>query len=299
MINTNKKLLIFDNFIVDDKLKSKAFDGRDGIFIGNSSLNNFTVSSGSPEMDSDTSFANWATYREYIKYRYEQNSTIINYIKLKFAEYFLKDKVTKKYVKFQLIEDFFKDIHNAVVDLDVDENSIQFYIDAVKDASANGQVALKELLISKKDVIISELALLKSKNKVKYVSESDVVKFYEKTRKTGKCLKLSWIKNYVRVIPPEVILLKKEFDELRIFDNYVVLHFDKNNDSTNMTEKEIIKAKDPILFGVIKGSRKLYFVGDWIDEYCNLTLDNFIKELEQKEVKKLSVKSIKKELSDE
>jgi len=36
---------------------------------------------------------------------------------------------------------------------------------------------------------------------------------------------------------------------------------------------EIDAKRDPILFGVIDGKRKLYFVGEWEDEYCNLTLD--------------------------
>lgn len=36
------------------------------------------------------------------------------------------------------------------------------------------------------------------------------------------------------------------------------------------------KRKDPILFGVIAGSNKLYFIGDWIDEYCDLRFDDVV-----------------------
>jgi hypothetical protein len=39
------------------------------------------------------------------------------------------------------------------------------------------------------------------------------------------------------------------------------------------TKEEIARKKDPILFGLIEDRRRLYFVGDWEDEYCNLTLD--------------------------
>lgn len=31
------------------------------------------------------------------------------------------------------------------------------------------------------------------------------------------------------------------------------------------------------MFGVINGSKKLYYVADWIDEYCDLTLDKVIE----------------------
>ena len=71
------------------------------------------------------------------------------------------------------------------------------------------------------------------------------------------------------------------------------MHFDPLNNSTDLTEKEReeIKSKDPILFGIIQNSRKLYFIGDWIDEFCNLTLDKMMEIISDKELK-LSNKSI-------
>ena len=42
------------------------------------------------------------------------------------------------------------------------------------------------------------------------------------------------------------------------------------------TAREEAKRKDPIIFGVIAGSEKLYYVADWVDEYCDLTLEAFI-----------------------
>ncbi len=35
----------------------------------------------------------------------------------------------------------------------------------------------------------------------------------------------------------------------------------------------VLASAAPILFGVIKGRRRLYFVGDWVDEFCDLTFD--------------------------
>jgi hypothetical protein len=66
---------------------------------------------------------------------------------------------------------------------------------------------------------------------------------------------------------------------LKIFDNYVILHFDPEGKSTQLTEEEIRRKKDPILFGVFGESRRLYFIGDWKDEFCDLTLEELIKTL--------------------
>ena len=87
--------------------------------------------------------------------------------------------------------------------------------------------------------------------------------------------------------------IKKDVDERKIFDNYVVLHYDPKENGEKLTKKEKEKKKDPILFGVIKNSKKLYFVADWKDEYCDLTLDEMFKILKEKVLKinNTSVKS--------
>ena len=48
-----------------------------------------------------------------------------------------------------------------------------------------------------------------------------------------------------------------------------------------MTEEEKRIKKDPILFGVIYGSNKLYYIADWVDEYCDLTWDQVVEKLEK------------------
>ena len=43
-----------------------------------------------------------------------------------------------------------------------------------------------------------------------------------------------------------------------------------------MTEK--IRNKDPILFGQLEFQpKRLYYIADWIDEHCDLTLDKFVE----------------------
>jgi len=82
-----------------------------------------------------------------------------------------------------------------------------------------------------------------------------------------------WMEIPADELPEDVVRRKIECDERLIFDNYVVLHYDPEKKSWAETEAEKEARKDPILFGVLQGSRKLYFVGDWVDDYCDLTLD--------------------------
>lgn len=110
------------------------------------------------------------------------------------------------------------------------------------------------------------------------ITEEQLVDF---VKKTEKGVSLCYIKNFIRPVPEEVIKKKKEADELLVFDNYCVLFYDPEKKSFKQTEaeKEAERKKkaDPILFGMIHGSTNLYYITDWIDEYCDLTIDEFLK----------------------
>lgn len=282
----NNKLEIFENFVKNPGLKKQSkLDTTSGSGISTFSTNIFGSNGVGRSMD--------VSYIEYLEYVYSQNATIINWVKLRFAKSFSVNRKVKR-IKYQSIETFFSDIKNSVKTLNIDDKSLDFYTHSIKDAIDNGQVALKEILTDKKDTVIEEFRLL-NLGVVKYVDEDDVVKFFQKSKLSNKTLKLTWIKNYTRVIPTEIIDLKRKLDDKESFDNYVVLHFDKSDDSTQMTAKEKEDAKDPILFGVSSKSRKLFYVGDWEDEYCDLTLDKFLEVLEMESEKTLSSESIKNE----
>lgn len=153
-----------------------------------------------------------------------------------------------------------------------------------------GQTALMERLENILDVARGEAHLIACGLKL-YVTEEQVVDFYEMVGE-DKHLKLTWIKNFGRIIPESVSLIKNELDERMIFDNYVILHYDPENNGEALTEKEIEDKKDPILFGVIENSRKLYYIADWEDEYCNLTLEEMFHTLEDR-VLKINNRSVK------
>lgn len=158
---------------------------------------------------------------------------------------------------------------------------VKDYLIAIYNANRSGQVAYKEILFN--NIIINKYeSLLYASDLYKCITEEQLVEF---ANKTNRGLKLTYIKNYVRPIPTDVISYKEKVDELEVFDNYVVLHYDPDEKFAKKTEKEkqeeIERAKDPILFGLIANSNKLYFVKDWIDESVgdDLTFDKIVEAL--------------------
>jgi hypothetical protein len=109
---------------------------------------------------------------------------------------------------------------------------------------------------------------------LKYITDKKLIEFSEKCEKG---LRLDWISNFTRTIPDNVFKDKIALDEYKIFDNYVVFHYDPEGKATQLTKEEVEKMRDPILFGVIENSTNLYYIGDWIDDYCDLTFDKLVE----------------------
>jgi hypothetical protein len=315
MITADNKLAVFEDFFIDENLKKKRESGQTPR-VGPTNNKFLNGEVGGDDGD-EISFINHTAsgrlsfrgsgrdervlYGEYLDYLLTANPTWKNKIRHKFAKLFTyRDKPMKNVIKYETIDNFFQNIKKAVADLNVEEKDLAFYVDAVNEAQENGQQALFEILKDMRGSLTRELALTnyakRNKQSIKYVSEEDVVKFFKAVQYNGRFIKLTWMRNYTRTIPKKVKNLKNKFDEEGIFDNYVILHFDKAGDASQMTKKQKEKAKDPILFGMIRGSRKLYFIGDWVDEYCDLTLEKFLETISQEKAKTLTVTSIKKEV---
>jgi len=108
---------------------------------------------------------------------------------------------------------------------------------------------------------VLELALCQGGFK-KFLSEAQAVELI-KYCKPG--LTLTWLSDFGRAIPVETCEKKTAADKLRVFDNYAVMHYDPKDEHHT-------PPKDPILFGVFKQSRRLYYVADWVDDVCKFTL---------------------------
>jgi hypothetical protein len=169
------------------------------------------------------------------------------------------------------VEEFFSHIKNSASELNVVKERAAGYERAMVNARRTGQKALFEQLRDGLAAYKAETQLV-AMGLTKFIEEETIVRFVEQTKRG---LRLDFVANFARQIPEDVIAKKDRADELGIFDNYAVLHYDPQGKAYAETEAEKEAKKDPILFGLMKGKRVLYFVGDWIDEFCDLTLDQF------------------------
>ncbi len=170
---------------------------------------------------------------------------------------------------------FFKQIKESSQDIKLLEARARGYEEAIARANRAGQIALQEKLQDGLGAYIAETHML-SIGITQFVSEESVVRFYKECKKG---VRLDWLKNFTRAVPPELVELKVAADELEIFDNYAVMHYDPNKKSWAETKQEIAAKRDPILFGLLKGRSDLYILGDWTDEFCDLTLDGMAEVL--------------------
>jgi len=156
-------------------------------------------------------------------------------------------------------------------------NRISPYLVALKKAKQMGQEALVDQWLGRLFIIKYE-SFLRASGFHHKISEAQLVDFIKKTKKG---VALTWIKNFAHPIPDEVIERKLKADSLHVFDNYVVLHYDPEGKVYAPTEKEKEEERrrkaDPILFGVLEESHDLYYIADWVDKYCDLTLDKFLE----------------------
>lgn len=204
-----------------------------------------------------------------------------------------KEKNEEKRIKKFDVVGFFANVKNFTEEEgDKYKNRIAEYVNCIGYTEMTGQVALKEKLFA--NLVINKYeSVLYANGMYKAISESALVEF---AKNCPKELSLDYVVNYTRNIPIEIIKKKVEADKMEIFDNYCILHYDgdKDDSSTEMTqeekEEEVRKKKDPILFGLIAGSKKLYYVADWVDEYCDLTLDDIVDIVGKETVEKGYIK---------
>ena len=194
-----------------------------------------------------------------------------------FSRFFKRKKVDKEPEKvYELsVIDLFENVKVISGKEREFKDRLDEYLSLIHKSLSMNQMAQYELLVSKLIVHVYESVLAVSGFN-RYVTFSDLIELQ------GKCerqLDLDYIKNFTKVIPDEVVCKKIIADNLEVFDNYVVLYYDPSGNSFKLTREEEKIKKDPILFGVIYGSDKLYYISDWIDDYCDLTLEQVVEKL--------------------
>lgn len=133
--------------------------------------------------------------------------------------------------------------------------------------------------------ILAEEATVVAAGFERYVSEDTMIDFL---RKSERGTMVDFLRYYEDEIPPDVVAKKVEADRLMVFDNYVVAYYSdviakaaavERKAKDDEEKKQRVKRRDPILFGLIKNSRKLYYICDWTTDTDDLTLEKIEKEL--------------------
>lgn len=117
----------------------------------------------------------------------------------------------------------------------------------------------------------------------------DDIDFYIDTvtntrNRSERPIKIIELERYEREIPDEIVDVIDKTKEL--FDQMYIIYTDYTGKEERKIEAEK-KQKDPIFFGTFQNREKkvcidrFYYLGDWVDEFCDLTLDKMINETEK------------------
>lgn len=263
-----KRLAIFDNFKTDYQLPKHTKKTRNDLYDSESvkSINFDSDRFSVPSQSNDLSIG---------VFSFDGNDNVGETTPKKSLLKRIIEYLTPKDKPKLSVHDFFKSVKSSAINIEQYSNRVNSYLTALNNAKHLNQEALVVQIQNKINEAKYEAILYASGFRT-IILEEQVVKFYKECKKG---LEMTWIRNFIRVIPEKAVEKKKIADSLEVFDNYVILHFDP--DKKAFVEEQ----KDPILFGVISGSRKLYYIADWIDEYCDLTLEQFIDKFGDEAIK--------------
>ena len=179
--------------------------------------------------------------------------------------------------------EYFEKVKNMITE-ETSENIISLYniiINKLKKYTITGQKSAAKELYAKALYLQKEYKLIE-KGVTKYVTRQNIEKYINDI--ADDCVCVIEMKNFDRPIPDEIVDIVA--DTMDIFDEFYIVFTDYTGEKRSKVEQER-REKDPILFGNIfidgRVSDKMYFLGDWIDEYCDLTLDKMIEKIAKEE----------------
>lgn len=140
------------------------------------------------------------------------------------------------------------------------------------------QIALKDKIRAKFGKFLREQEIISCEFN-QAISAKTIEGFIAKTGVPG-LIKLTKLKNYIRIIPAPVRKKLQLAQKAKLFDDYLILHTDPDDKAVEKTAEE---KRDPILFGVVAESPLYYVIGDWEDKYCDITMDKIIEVLGRSE----------------
>lgn len=182
-------------------------------------------------------------------------------------------------------EDYFANIKSKK-ERTTDEFLTKLYTNTetlLKKAHALGQTKVVEKLLYTLEVLEKERVLFELGFR-EFVYRDDIEYYMDQVK--DKAVKIIGLEEYPREIPDEIAEKIVTLKEKNIFDVYYVVF----TDYTGKLEREVAKEdkkKDPIIFGTFSKREqrrrllydRFYYIADWEDEYCDLTLDKMVSEM--------------------
>lgn len=177
--------------------------------------------------------------------------------------------------------DFFKQVKDKTVKTDLEElqrlrENVAILYEKFKNT---GQTkASKKLLFILNSSEKEAEAIVKGIDQ--YVYQNDIMDYIQNV--ASKVVKIQRLEEYSRDIPEEVV--ENYLKVKHLFDVFYVIFTDYTGEEERKVEKAK-RDKDPILFGTFVDeedgvlSDKFYFIGDWEDEFCDLTLEKMVSEM--------------------
>ena len=173
-----------------------------------------------------------------------------------------------------------KDLRNTITDEDL-AKAYDNCLEMLEKCKITGQKKSAHRLIFHLEAITKERELVKMGIN-QFVYKEDIEHYIKNV--ASDVVKIIDLESYEREIPDEIVEVIAKTKDL--FDQLYIVFTDYTGETEKKVEKER-RDKDPILFGAFKKSSnnviidRFYFLGDWVDEYCDLTLDKVISECEK------------------
>ena len=175
--------------------------------------------------------------------------------------------------------DYLKNAKNTITTYAL-KNSFDTFIKLAEKYTKLGQKESLKKLCFLADVLTKEEKLIEM-GITTYIYKDVIEDYIENV--ADQTVKIVELSRYMREVPDELVETVEKAKDL--FDELYVVFTDYTGREERKVEKER-RDKDPILFGAFKNQTnvadRFYFLGDWVDEYCDLTLDKMVEQYKNK-----------------
>ena len=141
-----------------------------------------------------------------------------------------------------------------------------------------GQQALYEELSREIAVLVQEAEMV-AQGVDQYLDKEHITKFIGKVK--DRTVLFERLEEFPRIVPKKIRDKLDKLKKANTFDEYWIVYVDYTSEVLK-TVQEKVREKDPIIFGKLSFlPDRYYFVADWFDKFCDLTLSKLVKSLKE------------------